>query len=357
MANQSAIILKLRKTDTDKQNIFNALTEVKYSTGNTREVATQTGEKSYTATNVIQILFSDSDTETHCETQRALETNLDKEQLESLEQIRKDWDSTLHATSPSWNLTVRRFLPLLFYTTDEQLKHLRTFSPRTAAKYVIALATGGKFANRPVSTQLIKIIEREAKQDPLPPQLALNVTEAQQIWQMRFSTCPKEQETAVLIPLAFLLGQRIGDLAHVLRSQVKKNASGDLTFTILQGKTAARSCDPYTLIAPAQTWVAAVLEFSLTLNPNATLLFPLYDSSFVLNKLKKWTGRNLCQNSVRRGGLQRLARAGTTSDLLQFSRHRSSATLNRYLNWGQENIQALCDMARVQLQVEEKERV
>jgi hypothetical protein len=126
-------------------------------------------------------------------------------------------------------------------------------------------------------------------------------------------------ELAIATMVAFNLGQRIGDVM-----MLEKSRKGEILdpHSKAKGKTIRRR-DPYTLHIPSTDALAPRLLALAKATPTSGLFTT--DKASGLKQIRTaltTTNSNLCLLSIRRGGLQRMAQQGaSTETLLAFSRH------------------------------------
>jgi integrase len=154
--------------------------------------------------------------------------------------------------------------------------------------------------------------------------------------------------TRILLILAWQTTMRLGDVAQLRRSDVATgpdvNASDRglaLRVTFHNSKTINTGGDPHSVhtFLPRE-WEPMFLDF-ISRFPPAASLFPVPTPrpkqtviEAAVAALKK-VNTELEARSLRRGALQTLATKGAShAQLLQFSGHKTIASLLRYLNWG-----------------------
>jgi hypothetical protein len=142
---------------------------------------------------------------------------------------------------------------------------------------------------------------------------------------------------------AFILGQRISDIIQVATADLQVTQDL-LMITIRRGKTMMTS-HPYTLWLrrnqyPTETLISVMKSATAQ---GRLFLFTEFnleeERQKVLHRIRDMItsiNDHLELRSFRRGGLQRMARLGSTLEtVLHFSRHSDVQMLLRYLNWGQ----------------------
>jgi hypothetical protein len=147
------------------------------------------------------------------------------------------------------------------------------------------------------------------------------------------------------VGLAFLLGQRMGDVLKLQAGSVAniEDMATQHVFTAVtfrQGKTTRRR-QPYTLHLPANTVLAMQLH---DLQKQTCRSVPLFlrssggDPEKALTTIRgvlRQQDSSLSILSIRRGGLQRMAQMGASLEcMLQHSRHSTQCMLERYLGYG-----------------------
>jgi hypothetical protein len=180
-----------------------------------------------------------------------------------------------------------------------------------------------------------------------------HATEPATIDDINAATATLSRQLATALRLAFTLGQRMGDVLNLhtgCLSTIGDAASGRTFLAIFfrQGKT-TRITQPFRLHIPIDHPVALDLKALDVPGPPTPMFCSATDAESKLHALTAIKAALVKANpklnilSVRRGGLQTMSLAGcSTETLLAYSRHRSLATLNRYMNWGE----TLLDPAR-----------
>jgi hypothetical protein len=156
--------------------------------------------------------------------------------------------------------------------------------------------------------------------------------------------------SAHLLRLAFELGQRIGDTSKVMRKNVYRMTDPATKLKLIAvhfraGKVTKRK-NPFTLHL-ADTECEWFHTFA-NLPPDETArqkqcVIPMFGEQALLAVKKEMQLTCPTYNllSVRKGGLQDLARQGMSkSCLLHHSRHATVDMLDRYLGWGSWNLEA-----------------
>jgi integrase len=281
-----------------------------------------------------------------------------REEILSLQEIRARWAfrplSIREMTTQKWQDVQEKYLYLMAFTQEvrevmfQELISFYDWSYKTAQKNWSALIRGAQTIELPITQAMaaqasvfhFMAQEEEARKPTVPATLA-EIVKASEVL---------PEHLAAALKLAFLLGQRMGDVLN-LRSRctscIKDAATSAAFLTILfrVGKT-TRKTQPYRLHLPVDHEVAKALK-NLDENRPEQYLFVSHDvnaKSQALATIKAalvGVNTNLMVLSVRRGGLQAMALAGcSTETLLAHSRHRSLDTLNRYLNWGEVQLTA-----------------
>jgi hypothetical protein len=241
----------------------------------------------------------------------------------------------------------RNFLALAEMPVKERVARFQELADQmewatsTQLKYWMAIQAARKtleMAPTALDLGMSKILERASKcRLPVRPTIPLQEAEAWQIAQMGIPAKVK-----VLIGIAFLLGQRIGDVAklrvewigHVDDPLDDPQEGGYMTMTFFEGKTIAR-LQPYVLHLPYQSIVTRALRDIL---PEEGPIFSLQDYKEGRAALKS-VNPNLTLLSVRKGGLQRMMLSGlAVEDMLCYSRHQTRAMLERYLDYGRVSL-------------------
>lgn len=298
---------------------------------------------------------------------------LDDHELECLSRLKTLWanrpQSLLDRTSLRWQNEQFRFMPLLAVeeVEREQLfdmwREREDWSYTTAAKYWSAIHKCAQQTNCCVTlamqTKLHVLIFLSKEEDPKRPTLALTPADLTTTVTQLFSL--GHSRAALAVHLAFVLGQRIGDvfnLKHDCLDRIHDRLS-NLTFLVVhfrKGKTTRRR-QPFSLHLPEQLPLSQMLIhlwtersspeeldgylFGSLLTEGPKIRAALLDRTPVQANSNQRvisntdTPRAYSLLSIRRGGLQDMAQDGaSTACLLHHSRHTSEETLHRYLEWG-----------------------
>jgi hypothetical protein len=152
----------------------------------------------------------------------------------------------------------------------------------------------------------------------------------------------------VAIEVAFVLGQRMGDMLRVRTADIStvvdppRNGSPMAEYiciTFRYGKTIRRR-QPFTLHLPATSPLAKTVLALHASRMTEEYLFVASDHARepalrIIRGALKLTQDSLTILSIRRGGLQAMALDGMSlTTLMHHSRHSSTELLERYLGWG-----------------------
>ena len=145
-----------------------------------------------------------------------------------------------------------------------------------------------------------------------------------------------------LIVVAWMLGQRFGDIIQLATSDVIFTEHL-VTITVRRGKVMATQ-PPFTLFLEPDSYPATSLRQLVSAAQSIAQLYICTASNAVderaavalmASTMLVTIDDSLELRSIRRGGLQHMAQEGIPlSAILNFSRHTSENMLLRYLNWG-----------------------
>jgi integrase len=278
--------------------------------------------------------------------------DLTPEETTRLAELKLAWAErsrpTRNETSPAWQRTCERMLPLLVLSEEEALDQFEawrdalSWAETTSAQYWAALRKAAFILNISLSNfykiqgKVLGYAAKEAdeRRPTIPAQQAEIETTAHTL------TPP----LSLLLRTAFVLGQRVGDVSQLQTKRITTmhDPVTKQEFVCLQfrrGKTTRRR-QPFTLHLPLSTPEASEL-WERAQKHEEDLLF-VNDRGLGLRTIAvalKKTSPELCLLSVRRGGLQRMALNGASmATLLHHSRHTTEAMLDRYLGWGLCNL-------------------
>jgi hypothetical protein len=248
-----------------------------------------------------------------------------------------------------WQQLQSRYLFLLAYPSEEreaifyQLISWYNWTYKTAQKQwgafiagvgvISATVTGAMRAQAKVFHFLAN--EEDTKR-PTSPATIQNITSAAK-------RAPRDVATAMM--LAFLLGQRMGDVLN-LRSPCTReiyDPSTQMKFVSVlfrQGKT-TRATQPFALHLPADMELSANLQELDQRRTGQALFVDGHedDKKNMLDKISKilqQEDETLRCLSIRRGGLQHMSLMGLPlTVILHHSRHANTKNLERYLGWGE----------------------
>ena len=254
----------------------------------------------------------------------------------------------------AWNKDKRRFLLLLsFSQTDRELiltsmQEGASRTNKTKEKWFSAVCAAARDIDIPVTREMAAhsaVLRFMALQEaPSRPTAPLTPTDATQLSKML--TERNLQGLATAVGIAFLLGQRMGDVmnlgtnalcvVHDLASNVWM-----IALTFRETKT-SRVTQPYSLHilrdSPEGQQLMNLQQEQL--RKKATHLFgdPLtrLDDYKRIVDVMRLIDKDYSILSIRRGGLQLMSLMGLSIDcILAHSRHRRRETLERYLGFGQ----------------------
>lgn len=288
-----------------------------------------------------------------------------EEMLLSMDELHARWvhrpAAIKAASSEKWQSEQQKFLFLLAYpqrvreTMFQELICFFSWSYKTALKHWGAVLSAARSLDLPVSSAMVAqssvlhILSKE--EDPRRP-----TTPARQE-EVEAAASALSTLGAIALRLAFMLGQRMGDVLNLwgpCTSEVHDVVSSRtfLAVRFRAGKTTAAT-QPYTLHLPAELSLAMELR-ALDLKAGGRYLFYADEAPSVGLSGRRETPSSkvalltaiaealravnplLRCLSIRRGGLQMMALAGCSTEcLLSHSRHKNKENLERYLNWGE----------------------
>lgn len=289
-----------------------------------------------------------------------LSLDLEPEQQALLQTLQQRWVARTTAqktvTSEQWQKTQERFLSLLVLTDEEReaafdlCRDERDWAYATCATYWSGIqkmaASVGIAPSLAMKAQMTFFNFMKDEEDPKRPTKAISETQIQELFTQLMAA--EQMRLAILLTVAFLLGQRVGDTLKLRRgclTTVKCNATllQLVAITFRHGKTTRRR-QPYTVHLPADSQMAQAL-WKLNAETASEFLF------FEPNAIEKamMTARTTLQSldsllgilSIRRGGLQKMALDGVSeASLLHHSRHATREMLHKYLQWGTMSLDA-----------------
>jgi integrase len=170
----------------------------------------------------------------------------------------------------------------------------------------------------------------------------------------------------VPIVLTWLLGQRLGDVLMWRRDNIQQARNG-LQVLVTEHKTAYQG--PFTLTLPHHSLAAKVLGKWLTFSLSTMPVYPFIPSNTLLTHQKARTAvteiyRHMRAariaphdiRGLRRGGLSAMAEL-PHAQIMSMSRHKTTATLRRYLGAGRLDVHEMQTQATCITQTEAKLRV
>ena len=265
---------------------------------------------------------------------------------------------TCHLTEPA-QATRRRLLPL------------RDLSPATQYRTFNSWATEKKWAASTKETywQVLMTMVK-ASRGAIPPQMnsvkklfkktTLRMPEARPTTAMTWNQMQAaaaflrergQDNEAVALETAFSLGQRLGDVTKLKTADMTRvyDTVTETTFTALTFRISktAEVIGPYTLHLPADSLLAASVVYHCH-EASSDYIFP--PNQPAVRTALKAVDKTLTILSIRRGGLQNMARAGISIEtLLHHSNHRTVAMLNHYLQHGLLNFAAAREVTPILL--------
>jgi hypothetical protein len=261
----------------------------------------------------------------------------------------KEWQDSV---SVKYGQTLRRFLGLAetsdAYERILELQRLKPWKETTTASYWQAVLTARRLLNiaptaeEKRATKLLESAARACRIDYPQP-----MTTDDLFLFMRIADMPSR----VAVVLAFLWGQRISDILQLKKEDFSWELFGQqksfLTCTLRRGKVIPL-IGPYSLFMPDSQLSREVFRFVTAakdgfLFTGNNTLNEREEAGRRIRDLLKLVDPNLEQRSIRRGGLEKMARAGVplTQIRMLFSKHVSDHMLMRYL----ANGRALFDAA------------
>ena len=189
-----------------------------------------------------------------------------------------------------------------------------------------------------------KYLEQQSRAERTYHPAAMTTRDFWSLWE---DVTLSQSVEALLILLAFALGQRLGDLAQVATEDIEWTQLGDLEtlcITIRRGKVIPH-IGPYTLHLPAESQLTQQLweHTHIRLQSRKPFLFTHSNNESEKQKLERHArnilvslNQDLEIRSVRRGGLEHMAKSGMPLGEIRehFSKHRSTEMLLGYLKWG-----------------------
>lgn len=273
-----------------------------------------------------------------------------------LQQLRGTWAARSEvwrkASSPAWQRTQERMLPLLVLPVWELFEEFQTrrdkgnWGESTAAQYWAALRAAAVPLRivLPVEFKVQgKVLGWEAKEADGRRQTVAATPE-----QISRAAQLLEPPLQIALELAFYLGQRMGDTIQ-LECRISSifdtpTSTTFITCCFIRGKTTRRR-QPYTLHVPESHPLGQrLLALQEQRRKNAsTFLFvepPMRGNALVtIRGALQAVDETLGLLSVRRGGLQKMAIDGASIEtLIHHSRHTTQQLLDRYLGWGKFNL-------------------
>lgn len=234
-------------------------------------------------------------------------------------------------TTRDYQNTQRKFLPLALLPPVKRFDAFLIWASglrwsTTSAYWTAALAAMGALQQQPQpydrkNTGWLAMRCQQELPQGAPP---LQRPDAERIWHDH-PDC-----VSLLVLMAFVLGQRISDVALLRRSRVSL-VGNTIALTLVEGKV-IRFVGPYTLYLDTEKGVGQLL-LAYIRTPQTILedrLFPEGTLKFASVRLAEYGLEN---RSCRRGGLQLMAKSGLPLEtILLFSKHTTPKMLYRYLD-------------------------
>ena len=279
--------------------------------------------------------------------------NLSEEQVTALQELSQKWRNRPKVrrslSSLEYQKLQARFLflgvvPEMF----EDLRDEEQWSYTTTQTYFTAGLAAIQAAEMPIpaplklTSKLLTIMSKE--EDAKRPTVPSTIAEINAASKM----IPKG--AALALQATFALGQRLGDMFKLPPSNIgtMTDSLSNLVLTTIvfkKGKTIKRT-QPYTLHLDG-TLGTELLEYTASCKGQPFL----FDLGFVqrIREALHTVNPKLTILSIRRGGLQAMAQKGASIEtILHHSRHVSTDTLMRYLEWGQVNLQHIRELQALQ---------
>ena len=265
--------------------------------------------------------------------------------LAMLEELWRKRPSAYTRCTADYCQTQRRFLPLAtlhplqrfdIFLEWAEVRGLRWATKNTYWTAVLSMLTALGMEVTHHDKKNCNYLATMAQQE-IPgkaPPLTVNI--ALQMW------CEFTDVVSLIILVAFVLGQRVSDLVLVRWDRVvveHDRGHCRIRITFVEGKV-IRFVGPYSLYLDGNIGVGKLLrQYLIVARPTSwvgvPLLFPGNPLQFVGVRLARF---GLESRSIRRGGLQHMAKQGMpTSMLLQYSKHTSTRMLFRYLDYHSES--------------------
>lgn len=260
-------------------------------------------------------------------------------------------------TSAKFASSIRRFLGLAEMASAASFEKMcdiakrRNWKATTVASYWNSVQAGKRWLNLPITPEdqrATKHFEKEAHAAEVAYPTPMSEEEFRCIYSMsEMGNCHGGLVIAILV--AYVLGQRISDILQLKNTDLKWEEMGAtpgpttlfLTITIRRGKVVP-VIGPYALFLP-QGELATMLWSWASQRGNDVFLWSQSNSlkereavGIGVRDILKSVAPHLEQRSVRRGGLEHMARAGHSISLIRrlFSKHSSDSMLIRYLQNG-----------------------
>ncbi len=295
------------------------------------------------------------------------------------QQLWKSRAAVYSTYSPNYISTLQRMLWLLDVTpTDrfsafEEACYKRAVAATTAAGYFVALMTLQKMLTnhespmeKAADKRALKVLQDRAATHRVAFPQPMTLDHIRLI-RLEFP----HSAITTLIEMCWVLGQRIGDAAQtavidVQLTDIETCTIGSysrkkcLTIDVRRGKVVGKLVPAYSLPLP---WSSEVAQRVWALKEQRRKLGKLFmwtdtnspeerrllhaQIAFMITSSCNGNDVNLELRSIRRGGLQQMAKRFPLEKILPFSQHKSEAMLLRYLDGGKAAPHRLGDMMEV----------
>ncbi len=290
-------------------------------------------------------------------------------ELTERRRVRQPWDHRSWAYSKGWRRLLERMRPIAeirgasarwraFHASFARL------AASTRASYWVAVCAARTLlgrALRPEDRRHMKVLTGSARAEErlhAPPPMRLR--HYKRIWRIarrQMESARERPNFALQIALAYVLAQRVSDVAQLAVTNVRKRrfrasrhrrARRVLTITVRAGKVVPL-IGAYTLFLCESSPLARMLWSYRQARQQKGQKFLFVESrsrrartenSDAIRLAVKSASQRLQARSIRRGGLQALAEAGVPLEKIRegFSKHRSVAMLTSYLEAGASSL-------------------
>jgi integrase len=255
------------------------------------------------------------------------------------------------STTKAYQRTTRHLLPLhdikdvatrvsVFYDLAELLNWQAPSKERNFRAFLAATKVLGR-PIEPLETATMKLLNVEAK-SRLPERYTVPLSQEEYEATRHLLLDLAWFDAVLLLDLAYLLGQRVGDVIRIKAADVHEifdpsSQTKFLAITFFEGKTIRRT-RPYSVHLPLSSWAATRLLTLKTVDC-------FQSKMLTYRRLRSQLPPQASLLSIRKGGLQRMVMGGaTTATVLHHSRHTGAEMLDRYLDYGRANLWGARDL-------------